>query len=95
MPMATPQHATLVADTERVFALDANCGTVRIVVYENPATIFVNTKNVPVPAIAASQDGNEVIPGVTAVVELVDQTPGNSIVRVRSTGTPKVMVTGW
>lgn len=95
MPMATPQHATLDADTEKVFSLDANCTMVRVVVYENPAKTFFNAKNVAVPAVASSQDGNHPIPAVLAVVEVPDQSAGNSVVRVRSVGTPTVMVTGW
>ncbi len=93
---ASPIHATLVADTERVFTLDSNCGWIRIVVVANPATIYFNTKNVAVPAVASSQDGNQVIPPVTAVVEVQDETAGAvSVVRMRSAGTPTVMVTGF
>lgn len=92
---ASPQHFTLVADTEKVFTLDQNCATVRIVVYANPATIFFNTKNVAVPAVASSQDGHQVIPAALAVVEVPDETSGAvSIVRVRSAGTPTICVTG-
>ena len=93
---ATPQHFTLVADTEKVFTLDQNCGTVRIVVVANPAVIYFNTRNVAVPAVASSQDGQQVIPAVLAVVEVADETAGAvSVVRMRSAGTPTVMVTGW
>lgn len=92
----TPQHFTLVADTEKVFTLDRNCGTVRIVVVANPAVIYFNTKNTACPAVASSQDGQQVIPAVIAVVEVADETSGaDSIVRMRSAGTPTVMVTGW
>lgn len=93
---ARPQHFTLVADTEKVFTLNQNCEMIRIVVVANPAVIYFNTRNVAVPAVAASQDGQQVIPGAIAVVEVPDDTAGGvSIVRVRSAGTPTVMVTGW
>lgn len=93
---ATPQHFTLVADTEKTFTLDRNCGTIRVAVYANPATVFFNTRNVAVPAVASSQDGQQVIPAVLTVVDVDDETGGNSsIVRMRSAGTPTVMVTGW
>lgn len=93
---ATPQHFTLTADTEQVITLDQNCGQVRIVVYANPATIFFNTRNVAVPAVAGSQNGQQVIPAALAVVDIDDETGGAStIVRVRSAGTPTIAVTGW
>lgn len=93
---ASPQHFTLSADVEKTFTLDQNCGTVRIVVYANPATVFFNTKNVAVPAVASSQDGNQVIPGVLSVVEVADESAGGvSVVRVRSAGTPTIAVSGW
>ncbi|WP_146164174.1 hypothetical protein [Pseudosporangium ferrugineum] len=84
------------ADVERVFTLNQNCGTIRIVVVSNPATIYFNTKNVPVPAVASNQDGNQVVPPVLAAVDVPDETAGaNSVVRLRSAGTPTVMVTGY
>ncbi len=93
--MALPQHFTLSADTEKIFTLDGDYGAVRVVVYANPATIFFNTRNVAVPAVAGSQDGQHVIPAVLAVAEVADETGGTvSVVRMRSTGTPTVMVTG-
>ncbi len=93
---ASPQHFTLTADTELVVTLNRNCGLIRIVVVANPAVIYFNTKNVAVPAVASSQDGNQVIPAAVAVVEVPDETAGNeSIVRMRSAGTPTVMVTGF
>ncbi len=93
--MALPQHFTLSADTEKIFTLDQDYGAVRVVVYDNPAVIFLNTRNVAVPAVAESQDGNHVIPGVIAVAEIADDTGGGvSVVRMRSAGTPTVMVVG-
>lgn len=93
---ADPQHFTLLADTEKIFTLSQNCGTIRIVVYADPATIFFNTENIAVPAVASSQDGQQVIPAALAAVEVTDETSGAvSIVRLRSAGTPTVMVTGW
>lgn len=93
---ASPQHFTLVADTEQVVTLSDNCGTIRIVVVANPAVIYFNTRNTAVAAVASSQNGNQVIPAVLAVVEIPDETGGAvSVVRMRSAGTPTVMVTGW
>jgi hypothetical protein len=93
---ATPQHFTLVADTEKIFTLDQNCANIRIVVVANPAVIYFNTKDTAIPAVASNQDGNQVIPGVLAVAEVADETSGNtSKVRMRSAGTPTVMVTGF
>ncbi|MET0416053.1 MAG: hypothetical protein ABW022_08535 [Actinoplanes sp.] len=95
--MATaPQHFTLAADTEKVFTLAGNYGRIRIVVVANPAVIYFNTKNTAVPAVASNQDGHQVIPAALAVVEVDDETSGTeSVVRMRSTGTPTVMVTGF
>lgn len=93
---ADPQHFTLVADTEKIFTLSQNCGTIRVVVYASPATIFFNTENLAVPAVALSQNGQDVIPAALAVVEVADETSGAvSIVRMRSAGTPTVCVSGW
>lgn len=92
---ATPLHRTLVADTELVLPLSQNSGTIEIVVVANPAVTYFNTKNVAVPAVASNQDGNRVIPAVLCAVECEDETLGaNSIVRLRSAGTPTIMVTG-
>jgi hypothetical protein len=92
---ADPQHFTLTADTEKVFILARDYGRIRIVVVSNPAVIYVNTRNVAVPAVASSQDGNHVIPAVLAVAEFADETDlPASVVRVRSAGTPTIMVAG-
>jgi len=93
--MALPQHFTLAADTEKIFTLDQDYGQVRIVVYANPAVIYFNTRNAPVPAVATGQDGNHVVPPVMCSVEIGDDTgAGVSVVRMRSAGSPTVMVTG-
>lgn len=92
---ASPQHFTLTADTEQVVTLNQNCSTVRIVVYANPATIYFNTRDVAVPAVASSQDGQHVIPATLAAVEVFAETAAGNKVRLRSPGTPTVMVTGW
>lgn len=93
---ATPQNFTLVADTEKVFTLDRNCGMVRVVVYDSPAVIRFNTRNTAVPAMASAAGPNQIIPAVVCVVEVEDETSGaDTIVRMRSAGTPTVMVTGW
>ncbi len=93
--MALPQHFTLTADTEKIFTLDQDYGAVRIIVYANPAVIFFNTRNAAVPAVAGNMDGHHVIPGVITVAEVTDDTGGGvSVVRMRSAGTPTVMVTG-
>ncbi|WP_250029794.1 hypothetical protein [Paractinoplanes maris] len=85
----------MVADTELVLPLSQNSGTIQIVVVANPAVIYFNTRNVAVPAVASNQDGNWVIPATLASVEVEDETAGaNSIVRLRSAGTPTIMVTG-
>ncbi len=92
---ASPIHRTMVADTELVLPLSQNSGTIQIVVVANPAVIYFNTRNVAVPAVASNQDGNWVIPATLASVEVEDETAGaNSIVRLRSAGTPTIMVTG-
>lgn len=93
---ASPQHFTLVADTEQVVTFDENFATVRVVVVANPAVTYFNTKGVAVPAVASSQTGNEVIPAVIAVVDVPDRTLGtNSVVRIRSVGTPTIAVSAW
>ncbi len=94
--MAGPMHFTLVADTEKIFTLDANYGEIRITVYANPAVIAFNTSNTAIGSVASSiPDGNEVLPAVLCSRVVKDQTSGAvSIVRVRSTGTPTICVGG-
>lgn len=93
--MPDPQHFTLVADTEKVFTLTQNYAKVRVVVIANPAVIYFNAKNTAVPAVASSQDGNHAIPAALCAVDVADETSGAvSTVRMRSAGTPTVMVTG-
>jgi hypothetical protein len=44
----------------------------------------------------ANQNGNHVIPAVLAAVEVADETSGaTSVVRLRSAGTPTIMVSGF
>lgn len=93
--MANPQIFTLVADTEKVFTLDANYGEIRITVVANPATIYFNTSDTTIGPVAGSMDGNEVLPAVLCSRVVRDQTLGVvSKVHVRSAGTPTIAVGG-
>ena len=73
---ATPAHVSLQADTEARIVLDTNCGTVRIVVVANPAVIYFNAKDAPIPPVASDQTGNQAIPPVLAVADVQDETSG-------------------
>lgn len=93
--MANSQIFTLVADTEKIFTLDANYGRVEITVVANPAVIYFNVKDAAIGAVAGSMDGNQVLPAVLCAKTVLDETSGVvSKVRVRSAGTPTISVRG-
>lgn len=92
----SPQHYTLVADTEKVFTLDDNYGEVRITVWANPSLIAFNTSNTPIGSVAVTiPDGNELLPAVLCSRVARDRTSGAaSIVRVRAQGASSITVGG-
>lgn len=93
--MANPQYWTLTADTEKIFTLDQNYGSVRITVIANPAVIYFNTSDTTIGAVAGSMDGNEAIPATLCSRVVTDQTSGTATkVHVRSAGTPTISVGG-
>lgn len=94
--MVNIQHVTLVADTERIFTLDANYGEVRITMWANPSVLAFNTGNVAITSVASTiPDGNQVLPAVLCSRVVKDLTSGSvSVVRVRAQGTPSITVEG-
>lgn len=94
--MANPKFVTLSADAEATVNLDANYGEIRITVLSNPAVVYFNTANAAIGSVTAGgTDGNEALPAVLCSRVVRDQTGGaNSVVRLRSTGTPTLLVGG-
>jgi hypothetical protein len=93
--VANPLHRTLTADTELRLPLDGNYGKVEVALVANAATTYFNTSDTPIGAVAGNMDGNHVVTSVVPTRIVLDATAGaNSVVRVRSAGTPTITVTG-
>ncbi|WP_431728586.1 hypothetical protein [Verrucosispora sp. TAA-831] len=90
---ASPQHVTLVANVERILTFDINAGRVEITNLDGVGEVYFTVDNTPVTVGA---DGCHVLPAAICSLELADGTSGaNSIVRLRSAGTPRVSVRVW
>lgn len=88
----SPQHSTLVASTVATFTFDSNYGRVEVMNVDGAAAVYVSTTGTN-PTVAGT--GFDVVPAaVGAAVELVDQTSGNTVVKLISAGTPQVSVRG-
>lgn len=93
--MANPIHRVLTADTELRVELDRNYGEVEVAIVANPATTYFNTTDAAIGAVAGTQDGNHVLSTALLAKTVDDATAGqNSVLRIRSAGTPTVTVTG-
>ncbi|MFC0504230.1 hypothetical protein [Micromonospora costi] len=89
----SPQHFTLTANVEKTFTFDVNGATVEVTNLDGAAEVYFTVNNTPA---VVGQDGCHVLPAAICSMELPDETKGvNSVVRVRSAGTPKVSVRVW
>lgn len=91
--MPNPRVVTLVADTSTPVDLGSNFGAVEVALIANPATtVFTtdgSTLNSSTPA-----DGRHTVTSLVPAKTVLDQTTGNTVVNLRSAGTPTVEVTG-
>ncbi len=74
--------------------LDANYGAVEVTLVANPATTYFNARGVAIGAVAGTQDGNHMLSATLLSKTVKDDTTGNTIVHLRSSGTPTVQVAG-
>lgn len=89
---ASPQHLTLTANVEAVLTFDINAGKVEILNLDGTAEVYVSVDNTPVTIGA---NGFHVLPAAISSLELDDKTTGNTVVRLRSAGTPRMSVRVW
>lgn len=89
---ASPQHLTLTANVEAVVNFDINAGQVEVTNLDGSAEVYFTVNNTPVTVGA---NGCHVLPAAICSMELPDGTTSNSVVRLRSAGTPRVSVRVW
>ncbi|MFJ1539295.1 hypothetical protein ACIODS_12200 [Micromonospora chalcea] len=90
--VAYTQYATLTANTERSFTFATNAGWVEVLNLDGTAEIYFTVDNSS-PGIGA--DGSHVVPAAVAAVEVRDESTGNTVVKLKSAGTPRVAVRVW
>jgi hypothetical protein len=90
--VGNPQHFTLTAGTVKVFTLDADFGEIEVTNVDGTALVYFTTDG-SAPAVGA--DGSNVVTaGPGAFLSVRPRTSGNTVVKVISSGTPKVSVRG-
>lgn len=91
--MATTQHATLTANTVTTVDLGLNFGRVEVLNRDGAAEVYFTTSTAD-PTVAGAN--THVLPAVIGSIEVDDETPdgAHSLVKLISTGTPKVSVRG-
>jgi hypothetical protein len=87
--MADPQHVTLVANTVKTITLDADANRVNILNVDGAAAVYV-TVDGTAPTVGG--DGAWVLPAAICDLELEVTGPGNTVVKLISSGTPRVSV---
>lgn len=93
--MANPRFQTLSTDTDTTVTLDANYGQVEVTLVTNPATTYFNATGTAIGPVAGSMDGNHVLTATLIAKVVTDGTAGtNTVVHLRSAGTPTVQVLG-
>lgn len=86
-----PQHATLVASTVATLTFDSDFGIAEVVNVDGAAAVYFTTDN-STPVVAAT--GSHVLPAAIGSVEVPSDMAGPMVVKLISTGTPKVSVRG-
>jgi hypothetical protein len=92
--VANPRIVTLVADTDTPITLDQNFGAVEVALIANAATTLFNARGA---AIASSTpgDGHHVLTVTLPAKVVPDETGGQAtVVHLRSSGTPTLLVAG-
>lgn len=87
--MADPQHATLVAATVKTITLAQDANKVNILNVDGAAAVYV-TVNGDAPTVGG--DGAWVLPAAICDLELSVRGAGDTVVRLISSGTPKISV---
>ncbi|MEU3452171.1 hypothetical protein ABZ671_00810 [Micromonospora sp. NPDC006766] len=88
-----PQHVVLVANTEKFVHFDVNAGMVEVTNLDGTAEVYFTTNNT---SATVAGEGCHVLPAAISSLEIPDGTDGrSSVVRLRSTGTPRVSVRVW
>ena len=90
--VAYTQHATLSANVEKTFTFNTNAGWVEVLNRDGAAEVYFTVDNT---AVTVGADGTHVLAAAIGSVEVRDETSGNTVVRVKSDGAPKVSVRVW
>lgn len=90
----SPAYVTLTADTDAEVELSGNFGAVEVTLVANAATTYFNAKGTAVPSIASPPNGQHVLTPTLLSKVVKDDTSGNTVVHLRSSGTPTVSVAG-
>lgn len=87
----SPQHATLVANTTTTLTFDATYRRVEVLSVDGAAEVYVTTDGTD-PTVGGT--GCHVLPAVISSMEVPVRTWGDTVVKLKSAGTPKVSVRG-
>lgn len=88
---ASPQHATLVADTVTTLTFDQDFDQVEVLNVDGAAEVYF-TVGTTAPTVGGT--GCQVLPAAIGVLEFPVATTGATVVKLISSGTPKVSVRG-
>jgi len=91
--VASPRYVTLAADTDTPVDLGANYGSVEVTLVANAATTQFNATGTVIGSSTLT-DGNHVLTTTLLSKVVKDDTSGNTVVHLRSSGTPTVAVAG-
>ena len=91
--MPNPRVVTLVADTDTTVTLDANYGAVEVTLIANAAVTVFNATGLAIPS-ATPADGVHTLSATLPAKVVPDLTTGNTVVHLRSAGSPTVQVCG-
>jgi hypothetical protein len=89
LALADPRHVTLTANTVMTITLDVDADKVNICNVSGDAEIYV-TVDGTIPSVGG--DGAWVLPAAIGDLELEVSGSGNTIVKLISSGTPRVSV---
>jgi hypothetical protein len=87
----SPQHVTLTANTVATVTFDVNYARVEVCNVDGTAEVYFSVTGAA-PTVAGT--GSHVLPAAIGALEVLDETTGNTVVKLISTGTPKVSVRG-
>lgn len=87
--MADPQHVTLTANTVKIVTLAVEADKVNVCNVDGSAEVYV-TVDGTTPAVGG--DGAWVLPAAIGDLELEVSGSGNTVVKLISSGTPRVSI---